>query len=131
MTRQPRWCDLDCRLALYPGQDPADLAARVEAAVAEACAADPFLRDNPAEVGRTGFHTRGYHLAPGSDAEATLATAHEAATGGDEYKLAPGARRFEIGNYNFAGAVAAEAGGVSLSALARAAWEGERERAAR
>jgi cysteine desulfurase/selenocysteine lyase len=38
-----------------------------------------------------------------------LGDAHEATTGGDDYQLAPGARRFEIGNYNFAGAVAAEA----------------------
>ena len=37
-----------------------------------------------------------------------LGDAHEAATGGDDYQLAAGARRFEIGNYNFAGAAAAE-----------------------
>ena len=37
-----------------------------------------------------------------------LGDAHEAATGEEGYVLMPGARRFEVGNYNFAGAAAAE-----------------------
>lgn len=45
-----------------------------------------------------------------------LGDAHEAATGSDGYALMPGAKRFEVGNYNFAGAAAAEA---SLSLLGR------------
>ena len=38
-----------------------------------------------------------------------LGDAHEAALGGDSFSLMPGARRFEIGNYNFAAATALEA----------------------
>jgi len=35
--------------------------------------------------------------------------AHEAAKGGDQYRLMPGARRFDLGNYNYPGAVVADA----------------------
>ncbi|MEM7405704.1 MAG: aminotransferase class V-fold PLP-dependent enzyme [Pseudomonadota bacterium] len=52
-----------------------------------------------------------------------LGDAHEAATGGDDYRLASGARRFEIGNYNFAGAVAAEASLRLLQQLSGSAVE--------
>jgi selenocysteine lyase/cysteine desulfurase len=45
-----------------------------------------------------------------------LGTAHEAAGGGDNYALMPGARRFEVGNYNFLGAAAVE---PSLDIIAR------------
>ncbi|MFT5446330.1 MAG: cysteine desulfurase/selenocysteine lyase [Gammaproteobacteria bacterium] len=38
-----------------------------------------------------------------------LGDADEAALGGDSFPLMPGARRFEIGNYNFAAATALEA----------------------
>ena len=34
--------------------------------------------------------------------------AHEAAKGTDQYRLMPGARRFDLGNYNYPGAVAAD-----------------------
>ena len=39
-----------------------------------------------------------------------LGSAHEATGGGDNYALMPGARRFEIGNYNFIAAAAVEPG---------------------
>ncbi|MBT6276565.1 MAG: aminotransferase class V-fold PLP-dependent enzyme, partial [Chromatiales bacterium] len=52
-----------------------------------------------------------------------LGDAHEAATGGDDYQLAPGARRFEIGNYNFAGAIAAQASLALLQQLSSASIE--------
>ena len=39
-----------------------------------------------------------------------LGAAHEATGGGDNYALMPGARRFEVGNYNYMGAAAVEAG---------------------
>ena len=38
--------------------------------------------------------------------------------GGDDYKLMPGARRFDLGNYNYAGAAAAHA---SMAELPRSA----------
>ena len=49
-------CTLSCRLALYPGEDPADLQAQVEAAVAEAAAADERLT---ARVRYDGFACEG------------------------------------------------------------------------
>jgi cysteine desulfurase/selenocysteine lyase len=47
-----------------------------------------------------------------------LGEAHEAALGDYAFKLAPGARRFDLGNYNFAGAAAVDA---SLDQLLR--WD--------
>jgi cysteine desulfurase/selenocysteine lyase len=43
-----------------------------------------------------------------------LGDSHEAALGGTDYRLMPAARRFDLGNYNFAAAAAAE---VSLGLL--------------
>ena len=46
-----------------------------------------------------------------------LGAAHEATMGSDEYRLMPGARRFDLGNYNFAAAAAAEASMRELAAV--------------
>jgi cysteine desulfurase/selenocysteine lyase len=46
-----------------------------------------------------------------------LGEAHEATMGGFDYKLAAAARRFDVGNYNFAGAAAADASMQELLAL--------------
>ena len=78
----PAWCDMDCRLAIYPGQDPAEVARRIEAAVSAACQDHPFLSNNPATVDYNGFFARGYILEEGSDAEAALVAAHRRASGG-------------------------------------------------
>ena len=43
--------------------------------------------------------------------------AHEASMGTEEYKLMPGARRFDLGNYNFVGAAAVDASLTELLAL--------------
>jgi cysteine desulfurase / selenocysteine lyase len=45
-----------------------------------------------------------------------LGATHEAARGGDDFRLMPDARRFDVGNYNFAAAAGAE---VSLALLDR------------
>jgi acetylornithine deacetylase len=88
----PAWCAMDCRLAIYPGQDPADVARRIEAAVSGACQNHPFLSNNPATIEYNGFFARGYILEEGSDAEAALIAAHRTATGGATLgtDLAPG-----------------------------------------
>jgi selenocysteine lyase/cysteine desulfurase len=44
-----------------------------------------------------------------------LGDAHEGEKGGDQYKLMPAARRFEVGSYNYAGANAVD---VSLDLIA-------------
>lgn len=46
-----------------------------------------------------------------------LGDAHEAVMGDYSYRLAPGARRFEVGNYNFAAAAAADASMAELLKL--------------
>ena len=45
------------------------------------------------------------------------ADAHEASMGGDDYSLMPGARRFDCGNYNYAGAAAVHASLAELNAI--------------
>ena len=52
-----------------------------------------------------------------------LGVAHEATGGGDNYALMPGARRFEVGNYNFIGAAAVEPGLDIISRAGTAAIE--------
>ncbi len=52
-------CTLSCRIGLYPGQDPEDMQAQVEAAVQEAAAADPRLADRPPRVRYDGFSCEG------------------------------------------------------------------------
>lgn len=77
----PCWCRVDCRIALYPGMKPADMARRIEAVVADFARTDPFLAANPPEVAFNGFWAEGYVLEPGSEAEAVLGRAHAGATG--------------------------------------------------
>ncbi len=52
-------CTLSCRLAMYPGTDPREIQARVEAAVARAAERDPFLRAHPPAVRYDGFVCEG------------------------------------------------------------------------
>ncbi|PWE32592.1 acetylornithine deacetylase [Maritimibacter sp. 55A14] len=77
----PAWCDMDCRIAFYPGETPAEAMAAVEAFVAEVARGDPLLAAQPPVVEWNGFTAEGYVLEPGSDAEAALARAHRTVTG--------------------------------------------------
>jgi len=77
----PAWCRIDCRIAIYPGTSAAGAAAEIEAQVADFARSDRYLANNPPRVAFNGFFAEGYELAPGSEAEAALARAHEAATG--------------------------------------------------
>ena len=52
-------CTLSCRIGLYPGQDPAEARAGVEAAIAEAVADSPRLAENPPRVRYDGFSCEG------------------------------------------------------------------------
>ena len=51
-------CTLSCRIGLYPGQDPEDMHARVEEAVASA-ASSPQLAEHPPRVRYDGFSCEG------------------------------------------------------------------------
>ncbi len=87
----PAWCDMDLRLAVYPGQDPAEVAHRIETTVSAACQDHPFLSNNPATIEYNGFFARGYILEEGSEAEAALVAAHRTATDDEAlgFDLAP------------------------------------------
>ncbi|GAB5468692.1 MAG: ArgE/DapE family deacylase [Rhodospirillales bacterium] len=78
----PAWCTLDVRAAIYPGVEPRQAAAEIEAAVLAAGRSDPFLANNPPEVVYNGFFAEGYILEEGSAAEATLAGAYAQVHGG-------------------------------------------------
>ncbi len=79
----PAWCDMDLRVSLFPGTEPAELARRIEQVVAEACHDHPFLSNNPAEVSYNGFFAQGYELPEGTEAEAILVAAHRTVFDGD------------------------------------------------
>jgi acetylornithine deacetylase len=77
----PCWCKVQCRLAIYPGVSAKDAAAQVVSWTNQFSRSDPYLSNNPPVVTFNGFFAEGYELQPGTDAEAVLARAHEAATG--------------------------------------------------
>lgn len=72
----PAWCAFDCRIAIYPGWNPAERAREVEETIRSAAARVPFLANNPPDVEWNGFFAEGYVLEEGSEAESTLARAH-------------------------------------------------------
>jgi acetylornithine deacetylase len=74
----PAECTLSCRLALYPGQEPAELRERVEATVARAAAADPFLAAHPPTVRYDGFSCEGSVVAEDEPVVLALADAYAA-----------------------------------------------------
>src|SRR5215218_9591744 len=52
-------CTLSCRIGLYPGQDPEEARAGVEATIAEAVAASSRLAENPPQVRYDGVSCEG------------------------------------------------------------------------
>ncbi|KRE09541.1 acetylornithine deacetylase [Bosea sp. Root381] len=77
----PCWCRVDCRVGLYPGVTAKEIAQRIEDCIRTASRSDAFLANNPPKVTFNGFWAEGYVLEPGSEAEAVLGRAHEAALG--------------------------------------------------
>lgn len=77
----PSWCNIDCRVSLYPGRSADDAAREITERLAAFAQSDNFLANNPPEIVFNGFHAEGYVLEPGSEAEAVLGTAHEASFG--------------------------------------------------
>ncbi|WP_119165086.1 ArgE/DapE family deacylase [Algihabitans albus] len=77
----PAWCTFDCRIALYPGEAPAEAAREIEETLRRTAAEVPFLANNPPEVVYNGFFAEGYVLEEGSAAERTLGRAHAASYG--------------------------------------------------
>jgi acetylornithine deacetylase len=87
----PAWCTFDCRIALYPGQNPKQAAGEIEACLRAASAKVPFLANNPPEVVYNGFFAEGYVLEEGTAAELALGRAHAASYGSElESFVTPG-----------------------------------------
>ena len=82
----PVWCRLDVRAAIYPGVEPKDAAAEIEAAIRRAAAADPFLSNSPPIVTFNAFFAKGHVLEEDTEAEATLARSFETEYAGDRLK---------------------------------------------
>lgn len=74
------WCKLDCRIAIYPGDDPHERAKQIEDHLRRELANDSFLGNQPPKVTWNGFFARGYVLEENTLAEQTLAKAHRSAT---------------------------------------------------
>jgi len=70
------------RLGVAIGEDVGDARADLEGAVAEACAADPWLRDHPVEVEWWGGQFASGRIPAGSDLVERVQAAHAAVDGG-------------------------------------------------
>ncbi|HEY5636798.1 MAG TPA: ArgE/DapE family deacylase [Burkholderiales bacterium] len=77
----PSWCTFDMRIGLYPGQDLAGVRRDVEACIAAAAKADPFLAKNPPAVVYHGFQAEGYVLQKDTPAQALLERCHTTVAG--------------------------------------------------
>ena len=76
----PSSCSFAGRIGFYPGDDQHERVREFERFVAEAVEQDEVLRSCPAPVVEwVGVIQAGYALEPGTEAEASLARAHEAA----------------------------------------------------
>ncbi|MEO9779706.1 MAG: ArgE/DapE family deacylase [Sedimentitalea sp.] len=73
----PSWCNIDCRVSIYPGQTAKDAAREITDRIAAFAQTDRFLSNNPPSVVFNGFFAEGYVLPPGTEAEAVLGRAHE------------------------------------------------------
>lgn len=69
------------RLGVAIGESTDDARAQLESAVADACAADPWLRDHPVDVEWWGGQFASGRLSPGSDLIDRVVAAHRATTG--------------------------------------------------
>lgn len=81
----PAWCELDLRIALYPGTTADDAWSEITAALA-GIEHDAHGHPISAEAIPTGFYAEGYVLETGSDAERVLGESHSDAFEGAELK---------------------------------------------
>ena len=84
-------CTVSYRLALYPGEDPAGLRARIEDAVSRAAAADPFLSEHPPRVRYDGFTCEGFALPYDEPVAVGLAATYQRLVGASAPLLATSA----------------------------------------
>ncbi|MCH1884009.1 ArgE/DapE family deacylase [Agrococcus sp. ARC_14] len=78
----PAWCEMDLRIALYPGVTAEDAWEQIEAHLASVTTDEA---GNPirATATRNGFFAQGYVLEEGSDAEAALRASHREVFGSE------------------------------------------------
>ncbi|RWR32467.1 ArgE/DapE family deacylase [Sinirhodobacter populi] len=77
----PAWCRFQVRVAIYPGQKAKEKFQEIVDHAMAFARTDAFLSQNPPVLTQNGFNAEGYILEPGSEAEALLGRAHEAAFG--------------------------------------------------
>ncbi|MDX1971229.1 MAG: ArgE/DapE family deacylase [Candidatus Sumerlaeia bacterium] len=76
-------CVTRFRIGLFPGETIAEMKCRVEAVVAEAAAADPWLRNFPPQVEYVGFHAIASRFELESDFGKSLRSAHQRLRGAE------------------------------------------------
>lgn len=76
----PAWCDLDCRIGLLPDWSVAEAQREIEACIAKAASAMPFLAENPPEIVWSGYLSHGYVMSDRPDILDVLRQAHAAST---------------------------------------------------
>ena len=77
----PGACELHCRLSLYPGQTVAETRTEIERSIAEAAAADPWLREHPPVVTYDGFGSAGSEVSMDEPAVTLLSAWHQSVFG--------------------------------------------------
>jgi len=75
----PAWCRFQVRVSIYPGQRAKAKFQEIADHVAAFARSDRYLAQNPPKLTQNGFNAEGYILDPGSEAEAVLGRAHQAA----------------------------------------------------
>jgi acetylornithine deacetylase len=79
----PSAAEFHGRLSFFPGTSYEDVCRRIQAAVAEAAQADPWLAENPPEVDFYGFRSEGHMVSRQLPALSTLNDCHHTLTGQD------------------------------------------------
>ncbi|MDP9366581.1 MAG: ArgE/DapE family deacylase [Chloroflexota bacterium] len=98
----PGACELHCRLAVYPGQEVAEARAEIEAAVAGAASADPWLREHPPRVTYDGFRSAGSVVSMDEPSVRLLGSWHERVAG-EAMRPVSGTGINDMRYYNFVG----------------------------
>jgi acetylornithine deacetylase len=98
----PGACELHCRLGFFPGQTLPDVRRQIEAAVASAAQADPWLRDHPPIVTYDGFQSSGSIVSLDEPWVQALGGWHRRVTG-DAMQPVVGTSINDMRYFNFAG----------------------------
>ncbi len=79
----PSACAFEVRVAVYPGQSPADACAEFESFIADVSGRNSFLAQHPPRISYPGFMAEGYHLVGAEQQEAVLRDCHAAVWGAE------------------------------------------------